>query len=425
MLFNRSNSPNRGSSIGLLILLMLLLAIGGCTRPLGPVGADRIEPLGPVAPQAPVPEVDIEPEPGIILTAEAAAAGDFIVGVGVIRQVGDHETLYGDSLEQGLRLAVDQINNLDYMGAGRRMAIMFGESAVVGEAVTDPLVPQAALENIVAAIGPVLRRGEADAPEDVAVPLVLLPTADEGLFNDDVYVDNWIFHPGNQGLSLTIDALLTARDRLGVNQVGVVYPTDALVDVQVLLDVLQAEGIEIVATPSFDEGIPLPDLLARLRDANPDAVVLYVPEVMAVEIIALVQEMEFPAETRFILGRGLFQPELLATAGDAATGLIGAVPWYMVEAPIESEEFAEAYQQTFAVDADPVAAKAYTAIWMLAEAIRSANTTDPAALREALATIQQIDTPFGQFAFPDAQAQLRTPVLLEVREEGEVAILME
>jgi branched-chain amino acid transport system substrate-binding protein len=420
MFYNRSYLPSSGL---IFLVLITVLVLSSCTQPLGPVGQDGIEPLGPVAPQAPVPEADTEIEPSLILTAEAAATGDFIVGVGIIRQVGDRETLHGDSLEQGLRLAVDQINDLDYMGDGRRMAIMFGEEAVAGEAATDPLAVQVALDNIVGAIGPILRRGESEAVEDVAVPLILLPVTRAELFNDDLYVDNWIFHPGHQQLSLTIHAVLAAHQQLGVDRVGVVHPTEALVDVQVLLDTLEAEGVEIVATPSFDEGIQLPDILVRLREADPGAVVLYVPDEMVLEILALSQEMEFPAETRFILGGGIFHPELLATAGDAAVGLIGAVPWYVVESGIESEEFAETYQQTFAVDADPVAAKAYTAVWMLAEAIRSANTTDPVVLREVLTTIEQINTPFGEFIFPDPQAQLRTSVAIEVREEGEIALL--
>jgi branched-chain amino acid transport system substrate-binding protein len=408
----------------LLLLLILLLVLAGCTRPLGPVGEGGIEPLGPVAPQAPVPETQIEPEPGIILTAEAARAGDFIIGVGIIRSMGEQESPYADSLEQGVRLAVDQINNQDYMGAGRRMAIMFGEAAVTGEVLNQPLEKPVLLDSIVAAVGPVLQPGDSDAAEDVMVPLVLFPAAGAELFDENLDLEDWLFQqPAQMDTDMTVQAVLAAREQLGVNRVGLVYPTAALEGVQSLMQGLDAAGIEIVATPSFDEGLQLTDILERLQEARPDAVVLYVPPEVVVEILTLLQEASFAEETHIILGAGLLNPELVAALGDTATGLIGVTAWHQVEAFVDTEAFGETYQQTFAVDADPVAARAYTAIWMLAEAIRTANTTDPVALREALMTVEQITTPFGEFQFPDPQAQLRTPIVLEVREGGEFAPL--
>ena len=45
------------------------------------------------------------------------------------------------------------------------------------------------------------------------------------------------------------------------------------------------------------------------------------------------------------------------------------------------------------------AAGSYTSVYILAEAMKNAEATDPTSIRDALANITDVDTVFGKFSF--------------------------
>ena len=67
-----------------------------------------------------------------------------------------------------------------------------------------------------------------------------------------------------------------------------------------------------------------------------------------------------------------------------------------------NQQFIQNYRARYGVDPDQVAAQAYTGVYILATALRDAQTaTDSRALRDALEQIKGLDTPLGPFSFND------------------------
>ena len=62
------------------------------------------------------------------------------------------------------------------------------------------------------------------------------------------------------------------------------------------------------------------------------------------------------------------------------------------------------------------AAQPYAAVYILAEAIRNATSTDSVGIRNALAEIQEFDTILGKFSFDANGDPIYDPVVLVVKD---------
>ena len=83
--------------------------------------------------------------------------------------------------------------------------------------------------------------------------------------------------------------------------------------------------------------------------------------------------------------------------------------------------FVQNYKAKYGIEPTNYAARAYGALYVLAEAIANAGSTDPTAIRDALANIENLDTIFGNFSFNEVGDAVYDPIVLAV-ENGELKI---
>jgi branched-chain amino acid transport system substrate-binding protein len=425
MSFNRQSLSVRGCAS---ILLALALFVGGCTLPQpdpGPTGQE-VAPtesgaLLPIPPQPPVAESDQQPSPGVVLTAEAARQQSFVIGVGLERMIDDDETLYEDALVPGIQLAIRQISESGFLGEGQQMVLIVDGAALPADPNAPEIQEEAALNNIVASLGPMLPYADS---EERALPLKMRPDTGTDVFGMDQYVDNWTYQPDLVSSELTLQTILMARDYLNLNNIALISADVTGADHELFVQELQAQGIEVVAAVTLQEGISATDLLLQVGEVNPNAVVLNTSVIVAADILRAAQDFEFPTPTYFIGGAGVIGPEVLALAGDAAHGLIGGIDWFLVRPFAANESFAEAFRTNYGVDPDTTGAKGYTAVWLLAEAIRTVDIADSATVRTALENLGALETPLGHFTV-DAATPFGSVALLYVNENGEIVIIDE
>ena len=95
-------------------------------------------------------------------------------------------------------------------------------------------------------------------------------------------------------------------------------------------------------------------------------------------------------------------------AGDAAEGTIGFIGWSNTSDAPGNQAFVRNYQAKYGIQPEPWAAQSYTTLYVLANAIKVAQSTDPTLIRDVLA--QTTDFPtilgrLGKFSFnPDGDA---------------------
>jgi branched-chain amino acid transport system substrate-binding protein len=134
---------------------------------------------------------------------------------------------------------------------------------------------------------------------------------------------------------------------------------------------------------------------------------------LAAEAVQIINQARAQGYTGPIIGgNGFNSPAVLNQAGENAEGLIVGGAWnYSNPNPSESSiQFVEAFEAANENSPDQFAAQAYTGAWLLATAIRCADSTDHAAVNDALGAITDMETPLGTFSFDENGEPVHDPI---------------
>ena len=183
---------------------------------------------------------------------------------------------------------------------------------------------------------------------------------------------------------------------------------------------LSAGGIEIVTTETFQTGdTDFSAQLDRIMAATPDAIFVSALAGEMTQIMIQGRELGIPDSVVYVV------PELTATevevAGDAAEGAIAFASWTRLADTPGNQAFIQNYRATYGIAPEPWAAQSYATLYILAEAIMAAGSTDAIAVRDALASIKDLDTILGQFSFNADGDAVYDPTVLIV-ENGELRV---
>ena len=210
------------------------------------------------------------------------------------------------------------------------------------------------------------------------------------------------------------------QEKLGYQKVVLIYDDADVYSTssnEELEKVLAASGIEILITETFQSGdTDFSAQLTRIMEANPDALFVSALSIEIAGILVQRREIGMPDSVRFII------PDLtgdeVETAGDAAEGAIAFIGWTVMADTPGNQAFVQNYRAKYGIEPEPWAAQSYVALYILAEAILEAQSTEATAVRDVMAGITGIDTILGQFSFNADGDAVYDPNILIV-ENGE------
>ena len=159
-------------------------------------------------------------------------------------------------------------------------------------------------------------------------------------------------------------------------------------------DAFAARGIQVLVT----ETIALADAdyteqLTRIRDLNPDAVIVSAHPLNLPRVLVQGREVGIPDEVPFIAP--LLTVTEVQAAGPAAEGAITFTAWTSTANTPGNRVFVRDYRAKYDGEPNVFSALAYTSVHLLANAISKAESTDSHAIREALASTTDFDTVLG------------------------------
>lgn len=341
--------------------------------------------------------------------------GDVPVGV-VFSQTGG-AAQYGATQLNGAKLAEQQINESGYLGAATFVVVDEdgGSERETAIAAMTKLVEE---DGVVAVIGPTLS-SQAFAADPVAaeqgIPVMGVSNTANGITSmteaDDV--NQFIFRNSLPEADVIPNTIAVAVAVLGIEKVAVMYGDDddfTFSGYTVFVDALDENGVEILSENTFQKGdtdfeVALTNILAD----EPDALVVSALINEAIQIVIQARQLGYNGP--IIGGNGFNSPALMVDAGDAAEGVLVGAAWNIVNQSPLNVGFVEAYTEAYGAAPDQFAAQAYTGTWLMATAIRCADSTSSDLIREELAAIEEFDSPLGLFSFDADRNPIHIPVV--------------
>ena len=397
------------------LLLLFVLLLGACqSANEAPAAEQPAEPTAVSEEQdAPAAEEPAAPEEGEVIKVGAAHA------------LSGPIALYGQPISQGIKLAVAQMNEQNYLGDGKTLEVIYEDTNGDKEqaiSVFEKLINQ---DHVVAILGPTLSNSAFAADpvaQEAGVPVIGSSNTATGITD----MGDYIFRTSLPEIAVIPNTLEVVSKARGLENVAVMYGNDdqfTQSGYEVFASALEDLGIDVATTETFAKGdASFSAQLTKIKSLAPQAIVASALAEEAANIMSQARQQGIDAY--FIGGNGFNSPKLAEIAGDAAEGAISGAAWFISNPSPENQAFVEAYRAEFGSDPDQFAAQAYTAAWVLGEAIKNANSSDPAAIRDALANIQNLATPLGAFSFDANRDPVHTPVVLIVK-DGQFALFDE
>ena len=342
-------------------------------------------------------------------------SGEILIGV-VLPLTGRQTASFGTPILQGLELALEEINNAQPEGPKLKFVIEDDQSTVDGA---------------VAAFNTLIQAGDVPfilGPPTSSQTEQVFPIAQE---NQIVAISPTSSKRGLSALgdflfriSLTTGALIppgieVTHAKLAYQSAATLYDAaDAFsIDAdEAVREVLTEKGIEVVAIETFQGGdTDFTEQLTRIKELNPDIVFLssLPPEKPGV----LIQARELGITAPFVLRT--LTIDTVAAANGNAEGAMTFVGWNTTIDTPANQNFIQNYTAKYSSAPNNYAARAYATLYVLVEAITQAQSTDPTAVRDALANIKDLDTIFGTFSFDANGDAVYTPRVLIVK-DGEI-----
>lgn len=333
---------------------------------------------------------------------------------------------YGLSMERGYLLARDDINSLIYSGARINFITIDDMSTAEGQVDAFSRLVEMGVAAIVGiGISTNAIQSLPIAQENQVVALSSLTSA-SGLTS----IGDYIFRTALATDVQNPRGVQVTHAALGYEKVAMIYD-DADVwstsSHEELDKALNALGVEKLATQTFQTGdTDFTEQLNAIIASNPDALFISGLSAEVVGVMMQGRELGLPSSVPYIVPElGVYDVE---RAGDAAEGTITFTTWISASDATLNQMFVENYRNTYGIEPDAWAAQSYTALYILYGAITKAQydagiespttvlSTDSKAIRDALATAQDVETILGTFSFDANGNAIYDPFVLVVRD---------
>lgn len=334
-------------------------------------------------------------------------------------------SVYGTVQQKAVQVAVEEINASGYLGSSK-MVVVFEDDAGDRNQATAAMTKLVTQDNVVAVLGPTLS-SSAFAANPVAQENKTTVLGVSNTAAGITQMGDFVFRNSLPEGKVIPGTIKQAAELLGLKKVGILYGNDddfTKSGYEVFKAALTENGIEILTEETFARGdVDFTAQLTKIISGEPDAIVVSALAQEAVPIILQArQQLGFMGP--IIGGNGFNSPAVLRDAGTAAEGLIVGGAWNLgnPNPSVSSVAFAEAFNKMHSASPDQFAAQAYTGAWLLATAVRCANSVDRAAVRDALAAIKDFESPLGTFSFDENRDPVHDPIA-QIVKDGKFAVL--
>ncbi|MDB5294348.1 MAG: Branched-chain amino acid transporter, amino acid-binding protein [Phycisphaerales bacterium] len=364
------------------------------------------------------------PAAGCNRQSGGAGANAATIVVGQVASMTGGTATFGVSSDEGLRLALDEVNAAGGV-LGKKVEVKTEDDASVPDQAKTAANKLLTRDKVVALIGEISSsRSIAMAPEAEAagIPMLSPGSTNPKVTQQGEFIFRSCYTDTFQGKAIATFAL---KD-LKLKRFAVLFPINSDYGTGLrdfITAAVKAGGGEVVATESYTESqdVSFTSQLTKIKGANPEAIFVTGYYVEAGLIAKQAKELGLAVP---LLGcDGFDSDQTVKIGGPAVNGSYFSNHYAAEETRPEVKAFVDAYRAKYKnpdgspKTPDAMAVLGYDAMKLMADAIKRAKSTDPKAIRDALAATKDFPGASGVITI-DAERNAKKPIVILKIEDG-------
>jgi len=366
-----------------------------------------------------------------LVTALVAAAAVSSVAAADIK-LGAAEALsgpagqYGQSIRNGLQLAVDEINAAGGV-KGNKLVLQIEDEQGKKEQAIDVFKKLIFQDKVLMLFGPTLSNS-AQAADPIAQAAKIVVFGTSNTADGITSIGDYVFRNSVTEADVLPETLRVAIKHANIKKVAVLYGNDDVFTksgYDAFKKALETMKVPVTTTETFAKGdVDFKAQLTKIKASGADAVVL--SALIAEGAPIMVQARQLGLDVPFIGGNGMNSVKIFDLAKEKSDNLWVGSPWALGSQTKENQHFVVAYTQKYKSAPDQFGAQAYDAVAIVAAALGKVKLTgnldaDRQALRDALPAVTHTGAT-GPFKFRQTTAKDGKPAGYDAQQAAIVSV---
>ncbi|MDF2499681.1 MAG: hypothetical protein K0Q77_395 [Anaerosporomusa subterranea] len=321
------------------------------------------------------------------------------IRIGVVSSLTGERALHGQYTRNGIQLAVEEINAQGGIN-GRKLEAVF-EDDNGNDAGAVNAFNKLSGSNVAVAIGPIF--STMNLAMSPGIKKAEIPTLVIGSSNDIGNQKNpWMFQARtNDAISATAIAKYAAN-QLKLKKIAIMHDTDnfasgAAAVAKKALEDLNLPPVLMVAYNSGDKDFT--PQLAKIKASGADGILAWSQQTEAGLIMKQKKALDLNMP---LIGSNSYVTKIAIDLAKENAEDVYSVADYVTSTPIpKGQEFAKKYKEKYKIDSEFNAAMTYDALYLAAEALKKAGSTEKEAVRKAMSSIKDFVGVSTTFTFDD------------------------
>ncbi len=322
-----------------------------------------------------------------------------ILRIGVVGPESGGSAQLGQGQRKAVELAVNEINKNKLAGEWKLEAVFQDDEGnpTKSSSATNKLIQESKVNVIIASINSSSTLADMVVTERAGIPQITPGSTGASITEQG---NKWIFRTAaNDGFQA--DALVKyAKEDLGITKVATFTASDdyGQSGAKLLKNAIEKYGLELAANPTYNNGDKdFKPQLITIRDNGAQAIFMWGLYTEAALISN--QSQQLGLDVQLFGASGMAAQKLIELGGDAAQGLI-LTQTFLPDADIPTvKEFVQKYKEKYNEDPIPHGAQAYDTVYIIANAVLKADSSEPEALRDAIRNTQGLELVTGNPTF--------------------------
>ncbi|MDR3588920.1 MAG: ABC transporter substrate-binding protein [Negativicutes bacterium] len=348
------------------------------------------------------------------LTGCGTATGQKVIKIGVVGPESGSAAQLGQGQRKAVQMAVDEINAKK--GAGDwKLEVLFEDdegNPTKSASAANKLIQQSQVNVIIGAIHSSATLADMVVTGRAGIPQITAGSTGSSITEQG---NKWIFRTAVNDEFQANALVKYAKDVLGLTKIATLTAADdyGQSGAKLLATAAEKQGLQLVTSPTYNNGDKdfKPQLLT-IKDGGAQAIFMWGLYTEAALISKQARQLGINAQ--LFGASGMAAQKLIELGGDAAQGLILTQTFLPDSDSPQVMEFVGKYKGKYQESPIPHAAQAYDTVYIIADAVKRANSTSPDALKEALVKTAGLKLVTGEPKFGDRGDDIGKYLLITV-----------